>query len=134
MLHGKLYCSATWDQRIRDPSENSCCAVAIHQVGFSKSSKPEGDQFAFRQLAENTRRLLASLNIGWPVVIAHSTGGMLALHYAIIYPAGVRQLALVNPTGSEDWSAKGVASISIDDWYERELQFVARHLLARANG
>lgn len=49
-------------------------------------------------------------------------GGMLAGRYALMYPADIAQLVLVDPIGLEDWKAKGVPSISVDDWYARELK------------
>ncbi len=55
-------------------------------------------------------------------VIGHSTGGMLAVRYALMYPRETEQLVLVNPIGLEDWKGKGVPSISIDDWYARKLK------------
>jgi pimeloyl-ACP methyl ester carboxylesterase len=39
-----------------------------------------------------------------------------------MYPRETEQLVLVNPIGLEDWKAKGVPSISVDDWYARELK------------
>ena len=47
---------------------------------------------------------------------------MLAGRYALMYPADIAQLVLVDPIGLEDWKAKGVPSISVDDWYARELK------------
>ena len=46
---------------------------------------------------------------------------MIAIRYALMYPASTNQLVLVDPIGLEDWKAKGVPSISVDQWYEREL-------------
>ena len=58
-------------------------------------------------------------------MIGHSTGGMLAIRYALMYPQETQQLVLVNPIGLEDWKAKGVPSLSVDQWYERELKTTA---------
>jgi pimeloyl-ACP methyl ester carboxylesterase len=58
-------------------------------------------------------------------VIGHSTGGMLAIRYALMYPHETQQLVLVNPIGLEDWKAKGVPSLYVDQWYERELKTTA---------
>jgi pimeloyl-ACP methyl ester carboxylesterase len=122
LLHGKNFCAATWEPTIRDLVAAGYRVIAPDQIGFCKSSKPAGYQFTFRQLAENTHDLLARLGIEKPVVIGHSTGGMLAAHYALIYPKDVGHLVLVNPVGLEDWSAKGVPPISVDQWYARELK------------
>jgi len=54
-------------------------------------------------------------------MIGHSTGGMLAIRYALMFPDDVEQLVLVNPIGLEDWKAKGVPWRSVDQWFQREL-------------
>jgi pimeloyl-ACP methyl ester carboxylesterase len=46
---------------------------------------------------------------------------MLGIRYALMYPAAVEQLVLVDPIGLEDWKAKGVPFIGVDGWYKREL-------------
>ena len=100
--------------------------IAPDQIGFCKSSKPEHYQYSFQQLARNTHALLASLGVTNATVIGHSTGGMLAIRYALMYPRETQQLVLVNPIGLEDWKAKGVPSLSVDQWYERELKTTRR--------
>ena len=99
--------------------------IAPDQIGFCKSSKPEHYQYSFQQLARNTHALLESLGVTDATMIGHSTGGMLAIRYALMYPHETQQLVLVNPIGLEDWKAKGVPSLSVDQWYERELKTTA---------
>jgi pimeloyl-ACP methyl ester carboxylesterase len=122
LLHGKNFCAATWEPTIKDLVAAGYRVIAPDQIGFCKSSKPAAYQFTFKQLAGNTHDLLAKLGIEKPVVVGHSTGGMLAAHYALIYPDDVSHLVLVNPVGLEDWSAKGVPPIPVDQWYARELK------------
>ena len=122
LLHGKNFCAATWEPTIKDLVAAGYRVIAPDQIGFCKSSKPGAYQFTFRQLAGNTHELLAKLGIEKPVVVGHSTGGMLAAHYSLIYPKDVGYLVLVNPIGLEDWSAKGVPPISVDEWYAREMK------------
>jgi pimeloyl-ACP methyl ester carboxylesterase len=122
LLHGKNFCAATWETTIRDLVAAGYRVVAPDQIGFCKSTKPAAYQFTFRELAGNTHALLASLGIEKPVVVGHSTGGMLAAHYTLLYPNDVSQLVLVNPVGLEDWSAKGIPPITVDQWYARELK------------
>lgn len=121
LLHGKNYCAATWAPTIRVLSKAGYRVVAIDQIGFCKSTKPASYQFSFQQLARNTHDLLQSLHVDRPIVVGHSTGGMLGIRYALTYPGDVSQLVLVDPIGLEDWRAKGVPPISVDQWYEREL-------------
>ncbi|MGI3903963.1 MAG: alpha/beta fold hydrolase [Janthinobacterium lividum] len=125
LLHGKNFCAATWDTTITALSSAGYRVIAPDQIGFCKSSKPEAYQFTFRQLAQNTHELLATLGVAKPILVGHSTGGMLAAHYALLYPTEVERLVLVNPIGLEDWSAKGVPPISVEQWYARELRTTA---------
>jgi pimeloyl-ACP methyl ester carboxylesterase len=128
LLHGKNFCAATWIDTIDVLAAAGFRVIAPDQIGFCKSSKPERYQYSFQQLARNTHALLASAGIKDALLIAHSTGGMIAVRYALMYPAETEQLILVNPIGLEDWKAKGVPSISVDDWYVRELKTSAESI------
>jgi pimeloyl-ACP methyl ester carboxylesterase len=122
LLHGKNFCAATWKGTIDALVAVGYRVIAPDQIGFCKSSKPERYQYSFQQLALNTHSLLAALGVKDATLIAHSTGGMIAVRYALMYPTETRQLVLVDPLGLEDWKAKGVPAISVDDWYARELK------------
>jgi pimeloyl-ACP methyl ester carboxylesterase len=130
LLHGKNFCGATWEATIKVLSAAGYRVIAPDQVGFCKSSKPAGYQFTFQQLARNTEALLTSLGIGKATIIGHSTGGMLGIRYALMYPGEVQRLVLVDPIGLEDWKVKGVPSISVDQWAERERKTTAESLRA----
>jgi pimeloyl-ACP methyl ester carboxylesterase len=125
LLHGKNFCGATWEQTIGELAAAGYRVIAPDQIGFCKSSKPAAYQFSFQQLARNTHALLASLGVARATLVGHSTGGMLAVRYALMYPQETEQLVLVNPIGLEDWKALGVPSLSVDDWYGRELKTTA---------
>lgn len=122
LLHGKNFCAATWRPTIEVLSHKGYRVIAPDQIGFCKSSKPRQYQFTFQQLAANTHALLASLGIARATLIGHSTGGMLAIRYGLMYPQDTQQLVLVDPIGLEDWKVLGVPWLSVDDWYARELK------------
>ena len=128
LLHGKNFCAATWRTTITTLTQAGYRVIAPDQIGFCKSSKPDRYQFSFQQLAGNTHALLESLGVGRATVIGHSTGGMLAIRYALMYPSEVDQLVLVDPIGLEDWKARGVPWQSVDAWYQRELQTTAERI------
>jgi pimeloyl-ACP methyl ester carboxylesterase len=125
LLHGKNYVAATWQLTISVLGGAGYRVIAPDQIGFGKSTKPAHYQYTFQQLAGNTHALLASLGISRVTVVGHSTGGMLGVRYALMYPDAVDRLALVDPIGLEDWKAKGVPSQSIDVLYQQELQTTA---------
>jgi pimeloyl-ACP methyl ester carboxylesterase len=130
LLHGKNFCGATWEGTITALVDAGYRVIAPDQIGFCKSSKPAQYQFSFQQLAGNTHALLESLGVRRATVIGHSTGGMLGIRYALMYPSEVERLVLVDPIGLEDWKAHGVPWQSVDAWYRRELQTTAERIRA----
>ena len=122
LMHGKNFCAATWRTTIDALTAAGYRVIAPDQIGFCKSTKPDRYQYSFQQLALNTHALLASLDVKTATLVAHSTGGMIAIRYALMYPKETEHLVLVDPIGLEDWKAKGVPPISVDDWYARELK------------
>jgi pimeloyl-ACP methyl ester carboxylesterase len=130
LLHGKNFCAATWESTITALHEAGYRVIAPDQIGFCTSTKPANYQYSFQQLAENTHQLLAKLGVKKAVIIGHSTGGMLATRYALMYPQETQKLVMVNPIGLEDWKAKGVPYRSVDAWYQRELKTTAQSIKA----
>lgn len=128
LLHGKNFCGATWDDTIKGLSQAGYRVIAPDQIGFCSSTKPEHYQYSFQQLAQNTHNLLQSLHIDKAIVIGHSTGGMLATRYSLMYPQAVEKLVLVNPIGLEDWKAKGVPWRTVDQWFDSELKVSAKSI------
>lgn len=125
LMHGKNFCAATWETSLDALSQAGYRVIAPDQVGFCSSSKPAHYQYSFQQLAHNTHELLEHLGVKQAIILGHSTGGMLATRYALMYPAQVERLAMVNPIGLEDWKALGVPYRSVDQWYQRELKLDA---------
>jgi pimeloyl-ACP methyl ester carboxylesterase len=125
LMHGKNFCSATWEETIAVLSRAGYRVIAPDQIGFCASTKPAHYQYTFQQLATNTRALLSHLGISQVTIVGHSTGGMLAVRYALMFPQDVEQLVLVNPIGLEDWKALGVPTRTVDQWFERELKLSA---------
>jgi len=121
LMHGKNFCGATWEHQIATLSNAGWRVIVPDQVGFCASTKPAHYQYSFQQLARNTQALLAALDITRVTLVAHSTGGMIATRYALMWPQSVEQLVLVDPIGLEDWQAKGVPNRSVDQWTAREL-------------
>lgn len=128
LLHGKNFCAGTWETTIQALSQAGFRVIAPDQIGFCKSSKPQHYQYSFQQLAFNTKVLLDSLGVEQATIMGHSTGGMLAVRYALMYPRQTEQLVLVDPVGLEDWKTVGVPAVSVDQWYERELKASAERI------
>jgi pimeloyl-ACP methyl ester carboxylesterase len=121
LLHGKNFSAAAWGPTIDLLSKQGFRVIAPDQIGFGKSSKPGNYQYSFAQLAHNTRALLDKLQLARCSVVAHSMGGMLAVRFALLYPAATERLILVNPIGLEDYAVV-VPYRTVDEWYADELK------------
>jgi len=120
LLHGKNFCGATWESVIGALSGAGYRVVVPDQIGFCRSAKPRAYQYSLHQLAANTHALIEKLWIEKPIILGHSMGGMLGIRYALMYRDQTSALVLVNPIGLEDWKAKGVPLVTIDELYARE--------------
>ncbi|MFV1920005.1 alpha/beta hydrolase [Sphingomonas sp. MJ1 (PH-R8)] len=114
LLHGKNFCAATWGETIGDLAARGYRVIAPDQIGFCKSSKPAGFQYSFHALASLTSALLDRAGAGRVVLVGHSTGGVLATRFALLYPKRLSQLVLVNPLGLNDTLAEGVPYTPLD--------------------
>jgi pimeloyl-ACP methyl ester carboxylesterase len=108
LLHGKNFCAATWEETARALAGAGYRVIAPDQIGFCKSSKPSDFQYSFAALATLTRDLLVQAGAGPVTLVGHSTGGMLAVRMALLYPRDVSDVVLVNPLGLNDPVAEGV--------------------------
>lgn len=121
MFHGGNFCSATWADTARLMSEAGYRVILPDFIGFCKSSKPQGYSYNVDQQALNINSLLTALGISEVTVVGHSMGGMIAARYGLMYPTTIRQLIMVDPLGLEDWVAKGVPFLPIDEVYETQV-------------
>ena len=108
LLHGKNFCAATWGDTAHGLAAAGYRVIAPDQIGFCKSSKPNGYQYSFHGMAALTAALLDRAGAGKVVLVGHSTGGILATRFALLYPERVAKLVLVNPLGLNDTLSEGV--------------------------
>jgi pimeloyl-ACP methyl ester carboxylesterase len=102
LLHGRNFPSSYWAPEIKVLNDAGYRVVVPDQIGFGKSSKPEGE-LHFDTLARNTIALLDHLGIAKAEIVAHSLGGMLGVRIARAYPDRVAHLLLAAPIGLEDY-------------------------------
>lgn len=121
LLHGGNFCGATWSDTARNLSAVGYRVILPDDIGFCKSSKPQGYSYNVQQQAININSLLNVLGIDKVTMIGHSMGGMIAARYGLMYPDSIRQLVLVDPLGLEDWVAKGVPFVPIDATYASQV-------------
>jgi pimeloyl-ACP methyl ester carboxylesterase len=121
LLHGKNFCGLYWGPTARMLAGKGYRVIIPDQIGFGKSAKPEHLQYTFQLLAQNTRAVLDSAQVGNVIVLGHSMGGMIATRFTLLYPERVEKLILEDPIGLEDWKLK-VPYQSVDEQYRNELK------------
>src|SRR4051794_16887064 len=98
LLHGRNFPSSYWAPVIKTLTEAGYRVVVPDQIGFGKSSKPQGE-LHFDTLARNTMALLDHLQIAKADVVAHSLGSMVGVRITRAYPDRVDHLVLTAPIG-----------------------------------
>ena len=119
LMHGKNFGSFYWANTIQMLSGKGYRVIAVDQLGFGKSPRPN-IHYSLYLLAYNTHALLDSLGVGKIILMGHSTGGMLATRYSILFPHQVEKLILEDPIGLEDYS-RLLPYATPDQLYNEEL-------------
>jgi pimeloyl-ACP methyl ester carboxylesterase len=102
LMHGKNFGGYYWRDVATELSAEGYRVIVPDQIGWGKSSKPD-IRYSFQLLAANTANLLDTLGIKTVAVVGHSTGGMLAVRFTLMYPERVTRLVLEDPIGLEDY-------------------------------
>lgn len=119
LMHGKNFGGYYWKNVVESLTTAGYRVIVPDQIGWGKSTKPD-IHYSFQLLAANTNRLLDRLHVQNVAVIGHSTGGMLAVRYALLHPERVTHLILENPLGMEDYRV--LPPHTPDELYQDELQ------------
>ncbi|MEN3746758.1 alpha/beta hydrolase [Sphingomonas sp. HF-S3] len=130
LLHGKNFCAATWEATARTLAARGYRVIVPDQIGFCKSSKPAGYQYSFHAMTELTRGLLDQAAVGKVVLVGHSTGGILAMRFALLHPERLERLVLVNPLGLNDTVAEGVPYADVGTLRAEEAKTDAKSIRA----
>jgi len=118
LMHGKNFAGYAWASAAAMLSAAGYRVIVPDQIGWGKSSKPD-IHYSFHLLAANTARLLDTLGVSRAAVLGHSTGGMLAVRFALLYPERTSALILEDPLGMEDYRV--APPQSDDELYQNEL-------------
>ncbi len=102
LMHGKNFGGYYWGRVATVLAAAGYRVIVPDQIGWGKSSKPD-IHYSFQLLAANTARVLDTLGIQNVIVVGHSTGGVLAVRFTLMYPERVSQLVLEGPLGMEDY-------------------------------
>jgi pimeloyl-ACP methyl ester carboxylesterase len=119
LLHGKNFNGYYWKDVIPLLTQKGYRVIVPDQLGWGKSARPVDVHYSFHMLSAANKALLDSLHLNKVIILGHSMGGMLAIRFAIMYPAYVDKLILEDPIGLEDYKTF-VPYRSIDELYQKE--------------
>jgi len=109
LLHGWASSSQMWQTLIAH------CDLpvrwwAVDLLGFGQSVPPEDEPLTIDDHMRSVIHFIEAHKIKAQVVIAHSTGGMIALKLAFIRPDLLQQLVLISPVVTGQFSVGGLFS------------------------
>lgn len=110
VMHGGLggdhQCLHPW----LDPLGDTLRLIYYDHRGNGRSGRPPLATLTYEQLAADAAALRARLGLERVMVLGHSAGAAVALHYALQYPAHLSQLVLVGAHAAWDYSAEILAA------------------------
>lgn len=97
MLHGIATSSASWNRLVPLLNNNYRC-ITIDLLGFGESPKPDWYGYSPEEHVKNIHYTIKKLGLNEPfILIGHSMGSLLAVHYAARHPKRVSRLVILSP-------------------------------------
>lgn len=96
MIHGSYSSSNIFSMSIFGRTAECHDAIAFDLPGFGNSPRKK-ENLPLKERAGIIHRAIQALGISNPVLVGHSTGGTLALRYAMDYPDASSSLVLIAP-------------------------------------
>jgi pimeloyl-ACP methyl ester carboxylesterase len=115
-LHGYLQSSWTWRHNLA-PLARHFAVHALCLPGFGWSDKPRYLAYRLDKQAERVLAALDALGVQRAHLVGNSLGGSLALQIALLAPARVGRLVLVNPASSGRYPMALAAALQ-HEWLE----------------
>lgn len=96
-VHGSPSSAVLWEGAARELAQHGRC-ITYDRRGFHRSAPPVPfESMDLVEHVDDAAALLAALHAGPAVVIGRSTGGLIALELARLFPDKVRALVLLEP-------------------------------------
>src|SRR6266702_4255285 len=102
LMHGFPDNLHIWDDLIPYLVAGGRRVVTFDFLGFGASDKPAGAVYSFQQQLGDLEAVVAGLDLGKIVPVAHDASGMATLNYALAHPDGVDSAIMLNSAYSED--------------------------------
>jgi haloalkane dehalogenase len=104
LMHGFPDNLHIWDDLIPHLLASGRRVATFDFLGFGASDKPAGAAYSFKQQLGDLEAVVAALDLGKIVPVAHDSSGMAALNFVLAHPDGVDSAIMLNSAYSEDSS------------------------------
>jgi len=129
LIHGGRDHARSWDQVARALRED-WHVVAPDLRGHGNSSWAIGGHYTIPEFTLDISQLVDMLDELPVTIVAHSLGGVVALHYAAVYPERVKKLVVVEGLGPPPEIIEKMQGLSIwertDRWIRQVHEFSGR--------
>ena len=97
LLHGFPECWYAWHKQIAPLAQAGYRVIAPDQLGYNLSDRPSGvTNYRLDPLAADVRELIHAFDREHAIVIGHDWGGVVAWHFARLYPEWLDKLIVLN--------------------------------------
>jgi pimeloyl-ACP methyl ester carboxylesterase len=134
-LHGIATSSLSWDYLTPYLTSNFRC-ITIDLLGFGESPKPEWYAYTPEDHINNINYTIKKLKLKEPfIMVGHSMGGLLAMHYAAAHPKKIRHLFMLSPpVYLTKKDAQKARKVWRDTLYAKAYQYIRTHKKFTLNG
>lgn len=95
-IHGLSGNHTVWKHSLAYFISKGYCVVALDLCGHGYSHKNGNrERYSIENFAHDLRAILEKENVENPILIGHSLGGMIALHYDFLFPDHAKKLVLI---------------------------------------
>ncbi|GAB2479332.1 alpha/beta fold hydrolase [Jatrophihabitans fulvus] len=98
LLHGLASDRGTWDRATGPLAARGLRVLAVDLIGHGDSDKPRL-RYLLDDFADSLRDFLDAVDVEQAVLVGHSLGGAISVHFAARYPGRVSRLVLVSAGG-----------------------------------
>lgn len=117
LLHGIAVTSESWSNLL-DLFDDDFNVIAIDLLGFGDSPKPQNINYNLTDHARSIHSTIRRIGIKKPyIIIGHSMGSLIAIHYTKLYRKEVKRLVLCSPPIY--YADRGDSDALMSNWLKR---------------
>ena len=113
LIHGFASSIVTWHRNFDDLARDHQ-VYAIDLKGWGLSDKPADADYSPLAQARHVRAFMQAMGIERAVLVGHSMGGTVSMHFAIEYPESALGIVLVDPAGAPRFAALWLFSRALE--------------------